>query len=624
VGSSARFGKYLLIDKLGTGGMAELFLAKQTGLKGFEKVIAIKRILPHLTENPEFVSMFINEAKLAALLSHQNIVQIYDLGSVVGIYYIAMEYIMGKDLRAVLSNSRSKNRPLPISHILQIISRILSGLDYAHRQKDLTGRELNIVHRDVSPQNILVSYEGEVKVVDFGIAKAASLGGETRTGVLKGKLAYMSPEQAWGKLIDRRSDIFAVGIILYEMLSGTRLFKGENELSTLEKVRETKVEPPASLNAEISKELEAITLKALAKDPNDRFQTASEMEAAIEAHMISQGQSLSPISLSQYLHHLFEQEIQQDTARFHTASTATEATVMEQQSTLARPAGLPPTDAIDKRDATPSTKIRPRPASITERRPKSQVGGALFIFSVMAVMLILALSYSNPPFWQKIKEAYPRIRYFDSRLHQFPQDLIAWLKESPESENAGFPAPSANATPQDRTPLVEASPPQASSVANEAPPAVGLRDDKARMILSSPQGFNSGAARGRSEEVQRLFAEAKMDYQLKNYSQVEKKLRQIIELDPQEALAYHLLGTLFLERDDEETAMKIFSEGSGNLPQAPLLHYDLGFLYYKRGITSLAKLELSKALALRPSAPQAGRAREILAELNPQPTEENP
>jgi len=622
VGSPTKFGKYLLIDKIGSGGMAELFLAKQTGLKGFEKVMAIKRILPHLTEDQEFVSMFINEAKLAALLSHQNIVQIYDLGSVALIYYIAMEYVMGKDLRTVLSKSRSNDHPLPISYTLQIISKVLSGLDYAHRQKDLRGRELNLVHRDVSPQNILVSYEGEVKLVDFGIAKAASQGTETRTGMLKGKLAYMSPEQAWGKPIDRRSDIFAVGIVLYEMLSGTRLFKSENELSTLEKVREATVEPPTSLNPEISKKLEALILKALAKDPKDRYQTAAEMEAAIETYMISQGHSLSPISLSQYLHQLFQQEILQDTDRFHIASTVTEATDIEQQSTLMRPVGMHPSDKIEKRDTTPS-RIRLRPATIVKQTPKSQVGGALFIFSVMALMLTIALSYSNPPFWQKIKETYPRIRYFDSKLHQIPQDLMSWFKE-PGSETAESPVPTPNVTSQDHPQPLEGSSPQAPAVVNKPPPAIRSPDDKTRLILSNPQGFNAGALRGASEEVRRLFAEAKQDYQLKNYSQVEKKLRQIIELDPQEAMAYHLLGMLFVDRDEEDAAMKIFSEASSSLPQAPLLHYDLGFLYYKRGVTSLAKVELSKAVALRPSAPQAERARQILDELNRRSTEDNP
>ncbi|WDT79866.1 MAG: serine/threonine-protein kinase [Candidatus Manganitrophus sp.] len=222
-----RFGKYLLLDKIGTGGMAELFLAKQTGLSGFEKSVAIKRILPHLTQGSEFIAMFINEAKLAALLTHQNIVQIYDLGNVDQCHYIAMEYIMGKDLRTVINHGKSKNIPLSIGDALLIVSKICSALDYAHRKKDLNGNDLHLVHRDISPQNILVSYEGEVKLVDFGIAKAAMGGQETKTGVLKGKLAYMSPEQAWGKPVDGRTDLFALGIVLYEAVTGERLFSGK-------------------------------------------------------------------------------------------------------------------------------------------------------------------------------------------------------------------------------------------------------------------------------------------------------------------------------------------------------------------------------------------------------------
>ena len=187
----AHFGKYLLVHQLGRGGMAELFLAKQSGLKGFEKVLAIKKILPHLTQDPEFVSMFVNEGKLAALLTHQHIAQIFDLGHVEGAYYMAMEYVMGKDVRSLIGKIRERGGRLSIDHALLIVSQVASGLDYAHRKKDLNGRDLNIVHRDVSPQNILVSYEGEVKLVDFGIAKAAGSGQETQTGMLKGKLAYM-------------------------------------------------------------------------------------------------------------------------------------------------------------------------------------------------------------------------------------------------------------------------------------------------------------------------------------------------------------------------------------------------------------------------------------------------
>jgi serine/threonine protein kinase len=220
-----RFGKYLILDKIATGGMAELFRAKITSVEGFEKLVAIKKILPNLTQDSNLVTMFIDEAKLAAMLTHQNIVQIYDLGSMEGAYFIAMEYIHGKDLRVLSNKSKEKELPLPLGYALYITSRICSGLDYSHNLKDFQGNPLKLIHRDISPQNILVTYEGEVKIVDFGIAKAARKSVDTREGLIKGKVAYMSPEQAAGKTIDHRSDIFSAGILLYEMITGVRMFQ---------------------------------------------------------------------------------------------------------------------------------------------------------------------------------------------------------------------------------------------------------------------------------------------------------------------------------------------------------------------------------------------------------------
>ncbi|MGH9856754.1 MAG: protein kinase domain-containing protein, partial [Acidobacteriota bacterium] len=247
------FGQYLLLDKIATGGMAELFLAKRKGVEGFEKILAIKRILPHMSDNEEFVTMFIDEAKLAAQLTHHNICQIFDLGKIENAYYIAMEYVNGKDLRAILRSSRAKTKPMPIDLAVLVISKIASALDYAHRKRGSNGQPLNLVHRDVSPQNILISYEGEVKLVDFGIAKAATKAHVTQHGALKGKLLYMSPEQAWGKTVDKRSDIFSLGIVLYELLTGRPLFFDENdtEVTILEKVREAKITPTREFNSRV-------------------------------------------------------------------------------------------------------------------------------------------------------------------------------------------------------------------------------------------------------------------------------------------------------------------------------------------------------------------------------------
>jgi serine/threonine protein kinase len=305
-----RFGQYILLDKVGSGGMAELFKAKKLGIEGFERVLAIKRILPHLSSDEEFIDMFIAEAKLVARLSHKNIAQVYDFGKIGQNYFIAMEYIRGKDLRVILKRCKDKNIKLPMALAVFIAKEVASALSYAHRQKDSTGENLKIIHRDVSPQNILISYEGEVKVVDFGIAKAGAHS-KTTTGMLKGKLSYMSPEQAWGKPIDHRSDIFALGIVLYEMLTGERLFKGDTELNTLERVREAKVEVlPSFINGDIPSELESMALKALSKEVADRYQVASDMEADLGNILFKLSLTDPVFSLKQLMHNVFKAEIE--------------------------------------------------------------------------------------------------------------------------------------------------------------------------------------------------------------------------------------------------------------------------------------------------------------------------
>ncbi|HYO78890.1 MAG TPA: protein kinase, partial [Thermoanaerobaculia bacterium] len=233
-----RFGQYALVEKIATGGMAEVWKARMRGVEGFQKIVAIKKILPHLSDNQDFIEMFVDEAKLAAQLNHNNIIHIYDLGKIQSSYYIAMEYIDGFDLKTILRQGQERDNPLNAELALFIASKIASALDYAHRKKDFEEKEMGLVHRDVSPQNVLISQEGDITLCDFGIAKAASKASHTQAGALKGKLQYMAPEQAWGRNIDRRSDIFALATVLFEMLTGRKLFTGDNELSILEQVRE--------------------------------------------------------------------------------------------------------------------------------------------------------------------------------------------------------------------------------------------------------------------------------------------------------------------------------------------------------------------------------------------------
>lgn len=304
------FGQYLLLSKIATGGMAELFKAKRKGVEGFEKILAIKRILPHMSDNEEFITMFIDEAKLAAQLTHHNICQIFDLGKIDNSYYIAMEYVHGKDLRAVLKTARTRSKSIPAELGILITSKICSALDYAHRKNDSSGHPLNLVHRDVSPQNILITYEGDVKLVDFGIAKAATKVHVTQHGALKGKILYMSPEQAWGKAVDRRSDIFSVCAVLYEMLAGRPLFFDENdtEVTILEKVREARVTPICSIVPTLPKELEKILNKGLQKNPDDRYQLASELQKDLDNLIYTEGYNATSASLASFARDLFPED----------------------------------------------------------------------------------------------------------------------------------------------------------------------------------------------------------------------------------------------------------------------------------------------------------------------------
>ncbi|MDP2273056.1 MAG: protein kinase [Archangium sp.] len=309
------FGKYLLLDRVNIGGMAEVWRAKTFGAGGFERIVAIKRILPNIAEDEEFISMFLDEAKITVQLNHANIAQIYELNNLSNSYFIAMEYVSGKDLRAVFDRCRKRGEPAPIPLTCYAIAQCCEGLDYAHRAKDRQGRDMSIVHRDVSPQNALVSYDGEVKVIDFGIAKAAGKATKTQAGILKGKFGYMSPEQIRGLPLDGRSDIFAMGVCLYEMLTGERLFVGDSDFSVLEKVRKVEVLPPSHFNRKIPDALERIVMKSLAKDVDDRYQHATELGEDLRAFMYSTGTPFTRKDLAAFMKATFAEDYEKERAR---------------------------------------------------------------------------------------------------------------------------------------------------------------------------------------------------------------------------------------------------------------------------------------------------------------------
>ena len=304
------YGPYQLIDRIAVGGMAEVFKAKRSGAAGFEKILAVKRILPHLSDNEEFVNMFVDEAKMVASLAHPNIVQIFDLGQIEESYFIAMEYVHGRDLRTILKRAKEKDLRLPLDLALRIATALCAALEFAHRKKDERGRAMEIVHRDVSPQNILISFEGDVKLTDFGIAKAATKASNTDRGALRGKLLYMSPEQAWGKILDRRSDLFSLGLVFYEMVTEQKAFLLGNdgsEMTILEKVRRCEVAPARAQNPKIPESVDRLIMKALARDPDERYQDAAEMARAVE-RVIRERQPLATNELKRFMELLFDRD----------------------------------------------------------------------------------------------------------------------------------------------------------------------------------------------------------------------------------------------------------------------------------------------------------------------------
>ena len=312
----AKFGKYTLIRHLATGGMAELYLALQRSISGFEKLIVIKKILDRYAADKEFIEMFLDEARIAATLNHPNIVQIFDVGSVGKDYFIAMEYIHGEDLRNIVGAMRKKKmRSFPLEHAISIIMGVSKGLSYAHDHRGLTGDALNIVHRDISPQNILVTFNGEIKVVDFGIARAMAkeAGIETdKSGALRGKFPYMSPEQIRGLNLDKRSDIFSVGIVLFELTTGRRLFKGKNELETLSMIVDHEYPKPSSVASDYPRDLEEIALTALQKDRDLRYSAALTLHQELEDFARNHKIKVSTIELGKFMEDLFYEKIREE------------------------------------------------------------------------------------------------------------------------------------------------------------------------------------------------------------------------------------------------------------------------------------------------------------------------
>lgn len=302
------FGPYCILSHLATGGMAEIYLARATKIRGFQRLVVVKRIRPDSAQNEEFVEMFLDEARLVASLQHAHIAQVFDIGEFDGNYFFTMEFVRGEEVAGLLRRAWQERKTIPLHHVLNIVIQAASGLHYAHSRRDGNGDLRGIIHRDVSPSNILVGSEGSVKVIDFGVAKAADQEHKTTVGALKGKLAYMSPEQVTAKKVDRRSDVFSLGIVLYEMLTGQRLFKGDSDFLILNKVMNAEIEPPSVVRTDCPSQLDAIVLKALSRDVDERYRSCEELQIALEECAYDNELKLSQRGLAQYLDTTFPEK----------------------------------------------------------------------------------------------------------------------------------------------------------------------------------------------------------------------------------------------------------------------------------------------------------------------------
>lgn len=310
-----QLGRYELLKRIAKGGMGEIWLARARGAGGFEKTCIIKTILSHLAEEEEFVTKFLDEGRIVVQLVHGNIVPVFDMGEENGEYYLAMEYIPGRDLREVTKRLKRQGDSVPVDLALFVTSEVCKGLDYAHRKTGEDGESLGIIHRDVSPSNVLISREGEVKLIDFGIARAAGRLGKTVSGRIQGKFCYMSPEQAGGKKLDGRSDIFSAGVVLYEMLTSFRPFEGDTDLESLDLVRQCNFDPASTLNPAVPPEVDAILEKALARDPDDRYDTIDRLQIDCLQYLYTTGTSPTPSELAEFLASLFPDGLEREELR---------------------------------------------------------------------------------------------------------------------------------------------------------------------------------------------------------------------------------------------------------------------------------------------------------------------
>lgn len=542
-----QFGKYILLDKIATGGMAELHRAKITGVKGFEKLIAIKTILPHLTSEESLIASFIDEAKLAAFLQHTNIVQIYDFGKMEGTYFLAMEYLFGKDLKSVIKKSQLTSIPLTLQDSLYITARVCDGLYYAHNLKDFAGKSLNIIHRDIGPQNVFITYDGQVKIIDFGIAKAANQSTNTQSDLIKGKVAYMSPEQAQGKMIDHRSDIFSIGILLYELITHKRMFEGDN-YQIYDKVCRADFEKPENAANEIPENVCEIINKALASDPDDRYQNAEQMANDLDGCISELSFFPTDKTLCLYMKGLFEKEAEEeemsmrDAAQFDTS----EKTDPENRTTI--------TDIQTATIATRNLSIR------TNRK---------YLYGLLAVALILA---GGSVALISGKSSFENSRYFGQKNPEHMDTSKQKQNVVPDKNKDERTSPDSGLS----DPVKTVSPEFAEGVRliNEKrfKEAVLFFED-----IISKDPLKKDAVSGLY--IQSMHGQA-IDLAIKTPDQARKILLKAIAFLPHDSDGFYHLGRVYTQEKNYSKAIASYEKAIELKTEIPGVFFNLGYIYY--------------------------------------------
>jgi serine/threonine protein kinase len=620
-----KFGKYLLIDKIAAGGLAELFQSKVTGAQGFEKLIAIKTILPHLAQENELISCFIDEAKLAALLNHQNIVQIYDFGDIEGTFYIAMQYLVGKDLRRVLDRAKEKGITIDLGYSLYITSLICSGLGYAHNLKDLQGEELRLIHRDITPQNIILTYDGDVKIVDFGIAKAAARSTLTQVGTIKGKVAHMSPEQAAGQAIDHRSDIFSTGIILYELVTGKKLFTGDT-MEILAKVRDCKFELAEAVAPNLPKKVYSIIHKALAKDPDKRYQSCAEMQTDLEdcIHELT----IWPTSrgLSKIMNSIYENEIVVEENVLKKTSTITIGDMqkggvdIDYQGTAAE---IVFEDALtddnstklyDFEDEDPTASIDGTFTKVIKKHEGSKVPVVMYASVVIiALASIISILIYMPDMAAKQENQFLQNETFTQLNPVGSKNSIDKIPPSSSNQNlASMEAKKPDSSLTDKEDslynsiVITKKIPKKSNVetlleVKKATNALKKNNYKEAVAQFEKAITNNPAL---SNEVVKFFSftfrEKGISLQNKNKKMAKIYLAKAIKIEPSNPHNYFQLGLLHIRLKDFTSAIKEYKKALSLDFKSPTIYFNMGYAYAKLKQYTEAEEMFIKAIKLNP------------------------